>query len=225
MTCLVTDRRRLAGAGAGADAWRRCLIAQARFACDARIDLVQVRERDLDGAELAAAVRAIAAVARGSSTRVIVNDRLDVALAAGADGVHLRSDSVAAVDARRMAPPGFLIGRSVHAIDDVTSAQGVDYLVAGTVFPTSSKRDSAPLLGVEGLRAIVRASRVAVLAIGGVTESRVEAVARAGAAGCAAIGLFMSDERAPGGGDCGAIPLEMLVERLRRRFDSVKAAS
>jgi thiamine-phosphate pyrophosphorylase len=179
-TCLVTDRRR-------ADPLR-----QARWAAEAGIDLIQVRERDLEAAALAALVAGILAATRGARTRIIVNDRLDVALACGAAGVHLRGDSVPVAAARRLASAGFLIGRSVHTVEEVECAAGADYLIAGTVFPTASKSDLPPhaVLGVEGLAAIVRAAHAPVLAIGGITEDRIDQIAGSGAAGFAAIGLF-----------------------------------
>jgi len=189
--CLVTDRRRLAGAGAPFDHSRRLLLAQLENAVQRGVDLIQVRERDLEGGQLAALVEAALTLARGTSSRIVVNDRLDVALACGADGVHLRADSIPTADARRIVPAGFLILRSVHAPGEASAAEGCDYLIAGTVFPSQSKAAGAAVLGIEGLRAIVRASRVPVLAIGGVTADRFDDVAAAGAAGVAGIGLFL----------------------------------
>lgn len=189
--CLVTDRRRLAGPTASFDRARACLLSQIRFAVDARIDLVQVRERDLAASALAALVEEIVAATRHTATRVVVNDRLDVALACGADGVHLRGDSMPPSEARRLAPRPFLIGRSVHGVDDVARAGGADYLMAGTVFPSTSKGPAAALLGIDGLAAIVRASRVPVFAIGGIAERHADELAATGAAGVAAIGLFI----------------------------------
>src|SRR4051812_50025654 len=110
MICLVTDRRRLAGAARGAS--RACLIAQARRAADAGVDLIQVREPDLEAGALAALVVDLLAATEGTSTRVVVNDRLDVALACGAAGVHLRGDSPPGGAARRAAPPGVPLGPS-----------------------------------------------------------------------------------------------------------------
>ena len=189
--CLVTDRRRLAGAGAPFDHASRLLLAQLENAVQRGVDFIQVRERDLEGGQLAALVEAALALARGTSSRIVVNDRLDVALACGADGVHLRADSIPTPDARRIVPAGFLIGRSVHAPGEASAAEGCDYLIAGTVFPSQSKAAGAAVLGIEGLRAIVRASRAPVLAIGGVTADRFDDVAEAGAAGVAGIGLFL----------------------------------
>ena len=189
--CLVTDRRRLCGAQAAFDDVRRRLVRQVTEAVDARVDLIQLRERDLAAASLAILARDLVRATRGTATRVLVNDRLDVALACGADGVHLRADSMGADAVRRIAPAGFLVTRSVHRPDEAASAGAVDYLVAGTVFPSLSKADGTRVLGLDGLAAIVRAARVPVLAIGGMTADRVEAVQQAGAAGIAGIGLFM----------------------------------
>jgi len=221
--CLVTDRRRLVRAGANESDARRCLLAQARSAVEAGVDLIQVRERDLEAAALAALVADLLAITRRTPTRVVVNDRLDIALAAGADGVHLRGDSIATAEARRLAPAGFLVGRSVHSAAEAAAAGDAHYLIAGTVFPSRSKDASQPLLGVDGLRAIVSSSPAPVLAIGGLTPEHFDAVAATGAAGIAAIGLFTGDaDQAVGG--CGAIDLREVVADARRRFDSVNTA-
>ncbi len=117
---LVTDRRRLAGHVPFEDA-RRCLLRQAEYAVDARIDGIIVRERDLEARVVADLTLAIVALTRGTETRVLVSDRVDVALASGADGVHLRGDSMAPELVRRMTPPGFLIGRSVHSAEETAA--------------------------------------------------------------------------------------------------------
>lgn len=221
--CLVTDRRRLARGGAP-EAARRCLLEQVRNAVDAGVDLIQVRERDLDAADLSALVQDIVSLTRGSATRVVVNDRLDVAIACGADGVHLRLDSITPANARRLAPAGFLIGRSVHALDEAIQTTGADYLIAGTVFPSASKPGAGPLLGLAGLKAIADAVNVPVLAIGGVTFDRIDEIAVAGASGLAAIGLFVSAESVSDASPCPSVPLRALVERARSRFDSLKTA-
>jgi thiamine-phosphate pyrophosphorylase len=187
--CLVTDRRRLAP-GASFDVARQRLLEQVRWATTSHVDLIQIRERDLEAAPLAALVDDLVRVCRGSGTRVVVNDRLDVALACGADGVHLRHDSVPAGRVRSIVPPGFLIGRSVHSALEAAQAGPVDYLIAGTVYSTSSKPTTFPI-GLQGLAEIVQATSVPVLAIGGLTADALEAVAATGAAGVAAIGLFI----------------------------------
>jgi thiamine-phosphate diphosphorylase len=197
-SCLVTDRKR-------AD-----VLEQARRAVDAGVDLIQIRERDLEAAPLADLVTAVLGVTRSSSTRVVVNDRLDVALSCGADGVHLRSDSIAAADARRLAPRPILVGRSVHSAAEAASAGDVDYLIAGTVFATSSKPGAA-CIGLDGLRTIVRAAAAPVLAIGGIDAARLRDIAETGAAGIAAIGWFSSG------------PLSEIVVAARAAFDTAKA--
>jgi thiamine-phosphate pyrophosphorylase len=205
---------------------RRCLLAQARHAVDAGIDYLQIRERDLEAGALAELIDELVGLARGSSTRILVNDRFDVAIACGAAGVHLRGDSVPAAAIRRTAPPPFVVGVSVHSLDEaVAAAPSVDYIVAGTVWPTPSKAQdaSARLLGVDGLARIAAAVHVPVLAIGGVTLERLPDAARAGAAGAAAIGLLMSDS-ADGEG-CRARSLRAIVDTARAVFDTAGSAS
>jgi thiamine-phosphate diphosphorylase len=219
MICLVTDRLRLAGAGASPDAARACLVAQARHAVDAGLDLIQVRERDLEAGDLASLVGALLTMTRGTPTRLVVNDRLDVALACGADGVHLRGDSVPIAAARRIAPPGFLIGRSVHGVEEAVASTAADYLIAGTVFPSASKPGQARLLGVDGLRAIVNAVDRPVLAIGGIAGDRLGEVAAVGAAGFAAIGMFMASHPDAEAAGCRVVELRQTVKKARSRFD------
>jgi thiamine-phosphate pyrophosphorylase len=217
--CLVTDRLRLAGAGAAPVAARACLAAQARYAVEAGIDLLQVRERDLEAGELASLVRALLAITRGTPTRLVVNDRVDVALACGADGVHLRGDSVPVAAARRIVPPGFLIGRSVHGVEDAVASAAADYLIAGTAFATASKPGQVRVLGVEGLRSIANAVDRPVLAIGGILGDRLREVAAAGAAGFAAIGMFMASQSGAEAAPCRAVELRQTVKNARSRFD------
>jgi thiamine-phosphate pyrophosphorylase len=212
--CLVTDRRRLAP-DASLDLARERVAAQARAAVHAAVDLIQIRERDLEASDLAGLVVAVRAVTRGTPTRVVVNDRLDVALACGADGVHLRADSISVDAVRRIAPEGFLVGRSVHGVADVPGAAGADYLIAGTIFPSASKEQGHATIGADGLRAIVAASSAPVLAIGGIVEDRLEDVAAAGAAGIAAIGVFASADPPS---------MKNLVDRMRLRFDRLRNA-
>ena len=192
--CLVTDRRRLCSDTRSFEAERRGLVEQARRAAADGVDLIQIRERDLEAADLVFLVAELVAVTAGSSTRVVVNDRIDIALATHAAGAHLRGDSVSVEAARRLLPPPLLVGRSVHTVEEARAAEGADYVIAGTVFPSASKTSSAgsvELLGLDGLRAIVNASPVPVLGIGGITPDRIADVLGTGAAGIAAIGLFI----------------------------------
>ncbi|MDP1569554.1 MAG: thiamine phosphate synthase [Vicinamibacterales bacterium] len=215
--CLITDRRRLgAGRGHPRGEWTATLLTQVAAAAQAGVSLVIVREHDLEARALAGLVRAVRAAVRGTATRVLVNDRLDVALATGAEGVHLRERSVTARDARHLAPPGFLIGRSVHDVEGAAQAGPVDYLLAGTVYPTVSKPDTTPWLGLAGLAAVVAAATVPVLAIGGIASAdEVRQVRGAGAAGVGVIGGFQ-----PGPREADLVTgVQNCVYNLRSGFD------
>ncbi|MCA1652313.1 MAG: thiamine phosphate synthase [Acidobacteria bacterium] len=191
----MTDRRRFGGDDVAA---REQVTATAAAAARAGVDLIHVRERDLADRALVDLVSSVVEAVAGTATAVVVNDRPDVALAAGAHGVHLRADSLPPHAVRRIAPPGFLIGRSVHSEDEarlVEQEGGADYLVFGTVFPSRSKPDRSPA-GIDALRRACAAVRLPVLAIGGMTVERAVDVARAGASGIAAIGGDGADRRA-----------------------------
>ncbi len=211
VVCWVTDRRRC-----GAH-WRRDLVERVTRAARAGVHLVQVRERDLEGRELIGLVRACLEAVSGTAARIVVNDRLDVALAAGAHGVHLPSNGLPGAVVRRVAPRGFLVGRSVHSVSEAirsARAGGLDYLVFGTVFPTPSKPEQAAA-GVVELRSVVDAVPLPVLGIGGMTIERLPSVAAAGATGFAAIGLFGGCEGADAEGR-----LTQLVREVERSFDT-----
>ncbi len=218
--CLVTDRQRL---GAGDEAVDR-LVDLVAAAGRAGIDLIQIRERDLDARALAAlAARCVSAV-RGARTQVVVNDRIDVALATGAHGVHLRADSVAAPSARSLVGATAVIGRSVHLPHEaakIARAGGVDYLIFGTLHETASKAAGHPVATLDGLRATCRtAAGIPVLAIGGMTVERAADAARAGASGIAGIGLFV-----PPAGVSADKHVQMIASGLRRAFDTCEAVS
>jgi thiamine-phosphate diphosphorylase len=209
---LVTDRRRLSATGDP-----ECVLRQIAFAVEAGIDLVHIRERDLEAAELSVLVRCAVDLARGSRTRIVVNDRPDVAIACGAAGAHLRGDSVPPASVRQIGPAGmFILGASVHSVDEAErAAPYVDYLVAGTVWPTASKDAAHVLLGRASLAEIVRAVRVPVLGIGGVTIERLPELAACGCAGAAAIGLFIEEAQKDG---CRVGPLIHTVAQARAVF-------
>jgi thiamine-phosphate pyrophosphorylase len=184
--CLITDRRRLGAS------WEEALVKRVRTAAAAGVHLVQVRERDLDGGPLTRVVAACVEAVRGTSTRVLVNDRFDVALAAGAHGVHLRGDSFPAPRVAARAPAGFLIGRSVHSVAEALAAaeaDALDYLIFGTVFDSGSKPGRSPA-GLGELSRVASVTRIPVLAIGGITAENIADVMAAGAAGAAAITMF-----------------------------------
>jgi thiamine-phosphate diphosphorylase len=214
--CLVTDRRRLGGVESG-EQGLRFLLTLIRDAAEAGIDLIQIRERELEARQLAATVSEAVSAVSGTGTRIVVNERLDVALASGAHGVHLRADSMTTEDARSISPPGFLVGRSVHGTEDARCASSAaDYLIAGTVFATQSKPGLDRLLGLEGLAKIARAATVPVLAIGGINLRNAAAVADAGAFGAAGISLFLEE----GSGLLPVRSLRAVVDGLRAAFDT-----
>jgi thiamine-phosphate diphosphorylase len=196
--CLVTDRRRL---GAGDRSSLDQLLQLIRHAAGAGVDLVQIRERDLEGRALTRLVDGALESVQGSRTKILVNDRLDIAIAAGAHGTHLRGDSFSSSDARQIAPPGHLMGRSVHSAAEAIAAErggGLDYLILGTVFPTQSKPDGHTTIGVGGLSRVVASVLLPVLAVGGVSMASLPKIARAGIAGFAAIEFFVKAWRSGG---------------------------
>jgi thiamine-phosphate pyrophosphorylase len=213
IVCLVTDRHRLPNPSEDA------LVRLAAAAARGGVDLIQIRERDLHDRRLLALTQRIVSAVRGTNAIVVVNDRLDVAIAAGAGGVHLRADSIRADRVRAISPDSFLIGRSVHTVAEAAAAaaSGVDYLVMGTIYATPSKDDVVALAGITGLQAVCRTVSTPVLAIGGVTADKVGDLAGAGAAGLAAVGLFSDAFDRNRHGDLEAA-LGVLVADLRRAF-------
>jgi thiamine-phosphate pyrophosphorylase len=170
------------------------LVERAARASTRGASVIQIRERDLGDDALLQLVTATIEAVRDSGVRVLVNDRVDVALAAGAAGVHLRGDSPPAARVRAIVPAGFVIGRSVHSLDEIDAAAaggGCDYLTFGTVFPSAGKPDGHPVAGLDALTRACARSPIPVIAIGGMTPAREADVARAGAAGLAAVGWFM----------------------------------
>jgi thiamine-phosphate pyrophosphorylase len=203
--CLVTDRHRAAPGESTLAGQQRALLTQVAEATDAGVDLIHVRESDLMARDLFVLVAAVVAVTRGSSSRVVVNDRVDVALAAGADGVHLRSCGPPVERVRALGPPGWLVGRSAHSPAELEAAATADYVVYGTVFLTGSK-PGLPPQGLAALEAAVRQVRPPLLAIGGITAATAGDCVAAGAAGLAAISLFIRS--VPGGrGPREVVPL------------------
>ncbi|HWS90870.1 MAG TPA: thiamine phosphate synthase [Pyrinomonadaceae bacterium] len=192
ITYLITGGETSSASRPESGEFRR-LLALVRAAVEARVTLVQLREKGLDARALFGLAAAAARVARGSGTRVLVNDRADVALAAGCDGVHLTTRSLEASVVRRAFGEGFLIGVSAHTFEEARAARdgGADFAVFGPVFDTPSKRAYGPPVGLEALAEAARElSPFPLVALGGVGVEQVGAVLRAGAAGVAGIRLF-----------------------------------
>jgi thiamine-phosphate diphosphorylase len=181
----VTDRHRTSGNAAG-------VVGLAAPAAPAGVSMIQIRERDLDDRQLLELTRRVVDAVRDTPAQVVVNDRTDVAMAAGAAGVHLRADSVSAERVRAITSSGFLIGRSVHSAGEAVAATqtGADYVILGTVYATASKPADTRTVGVAAVAEASRLASVPVLAIGGVAADKVRDLAAAGAGGVAAIGLF-----------------------------------
>ena len=210
--CLVTDRRLVTPDARTITDELNGLDAQLDAACAAGVDVIQVRERDVDGGALTAFVRRLVSRAP-AGTRILVNDRADVAGATGAAGVHLRADGPPVSRVRAIAPGPWLMGRSIHAPGEAARPDGADNLIFGTVFPSQSKPAGSPVSGVESLREACAMSPVPVLAIGGVRPDNVDACRMAGAAGVAAIGLFLPRGRTP-----DALGPAEAVKALRRAW-------
>ena len=150
------------------------------------VELIQIREKDFSARELLAT---LAAVSKKTS-RILVNGRMDVALAAGADGLHLPSASIAPCRLRSLAPQNFLIAVSCHSVEDVlrAEAEGADFVVLGPIFATPSKFGEP--LGLGLLHRAAHASALPIFALGGVSQDNSDACVRAGAAGIAGIRMF-----------------------------------
>ena len=176
----------------------RQILEQVSAAVAAGIDLIQLREKRLTARVLFDLSEQSAALTRGSATRLLVNDRADVAAAAGADGVHLTTQSIDAATIRRTFGKDFLIGVSTHspAEAEVAKEDGADFIVFGPVFATASKEKYGPPAGLENVESVVKQlTPFPVLALGGIDVMNARECLRAGASGIAGISLFEEPER------------------------------
>lgn len=177
---LVTDRHQTNG---------RPLVPLLQRVLTAGVPAIQLRERDLSARELVTLARETQAVTASRRSQLLINDRIDVALALEGVGVHLRGNSLPVSVARQLLGAQRLLGVSVHAVEEVLSAQsqGADYIVLGPIYETPSKQMFGPPLGIHTLEKACRLVRIPIIGIGGVTTARAREMRRAGAFGVAVI--------------------------------------
>ena len=177
---LVTDRHQTKG---------RALVPLLERVRTTGLLTVQLRERDLSVRELVALARQVQAVMASSKSQLLINDRIDIALALEGVGVHLRSNSLPLPVARKMLGPQRLLGMSVHAVEEAiqAEAQGADYIVLGPIYETPSKQMFGPPLGIHTLEKACTLVRIPIIGIGGVTAARAREMRHAGAFGAAVI--------------------------------------
>jgi len=184
---LVTDRHQTAG---------RPLLSVLDRALSAGVEAVQLREKDVDTRSLLELAADLLSLTREHGGLLFINDRVDLVMALGADGVHLRSDSMPVPVARRLLGSDRLIGVSTHSVDEVlkAEAEGADFAVLGPIYDTPSKRLYGDPIGLHPLEEASRQSHLPIFAIGGISLSRVQEVRRAGAHGIALISAILLAE-------------------------------
>lgn len=177
---VVTDRHQTKG---------RPLVPLLQRVLAVATPAIQLRERDLSAGELIALAREVQAVTASPGSQLLINDRIDVALALEGVGVHLRSNSLPLSVARQLLGAQRLLGISVHAVEEAVRAesQGADYIVLGPIYETPSKQMFGPPLGIHTLEKACSLVRIPIIGIGGVTATRAREMRRAGAFGAAVI--------------------------------------
>lgn len=198
--CYITDRHGIAPLP---------LLPHLQTVAEAGVDLIQLREKDMASRELLGLAKSSVEACRGSRSRIVVNDRLDIAIAAGVHGVHLGGQSAPPEAIRRHVDKDFLVGVSCHSMEEALKAEagGADYILLGPIFDTPSKRPYGPPLGLNKLSEVANRIRIPVLALGGITVARVRLCLDAGATGIAAIRLFQEGPS-----------VAARVQKLRRQF-------
>ncbi len=178
---VITDRKTAGGIDA--------LLQQVRRNLTEAVDYIQIREKDLADGELVALTERIVELARATPTRILVSNRVDIAIATRAHGVHLPSNAIAPAHWRRIVPQGFVIGVSCHHGDDLR-IPGADYILYAPIFAPRSKPQTTVPVGIDGLRKACGDTPLPVIALGGITWDNAAACLGAGAAGVAGITLF-----------------------------------
>jgi thiamine-phosphate pyrophosphorylase len=179
------------------------------------VTIVQYREKNASTRRMIEEATMLCRLCRAAGVPFIVNDRLDVALAADADGIHVGQDDMPATCARRFLGRKRILGVSAGSVEEARKAvdEGADYIGASPVFSTPTKPDAPPPLGIEGLRRITQAVKVPVVAIGGINEGNAAAMREAGAAGIAVVSAIVAAEDV----EEAARALRAAVERARTR--------
>lgn len=201
---LVTDRHQTKG---------RPLVPLLQRALTAGDPAIQLRERDLSARDLLALAREVHALTAVRKFRLLINDRIDIALALEGAGVHLRSNSLPVSVARRLLGTERLLGISVHGVGEAVQAesQGADYVIFGPIYETPSKQVFGPPLGLHSLEQVCRAVRIPIFGIGGVTAARAREMRQVGAFGVAVITAILQAD------DVGSATREL--------FDAVRDSS
>jgi thiamine-phosphate pyrophosphorylase len=177
--CLITD-------GTASHDESKWLDHAARWIAEG-IELLQIRERELPVRQLAELTRKVLRLPNPHATKILINDRADVAIACGAHGVHLRDGSVLP---ESFARPGFFVSISCHSIAELERTRGADFILLAPIFKPLSKEDTRPVLGIEAIKEITRIWPIPVLALGGITLANAHLCLEAGAAGVAGISYF-----------------------------------
>jgi thiamine-phosphate pyrophosphorylase len=182
---VVTDRHQTNG---------RPLVPLLQRVLAVGVSMIQLRERDLSARELVTLAREVQAVTASARSQLLINDRIDVALALEGIGVHLRSNSLPVSVARQLLGAQRLLGISVHAVEEAMRAesQGADYIVLGPIYETPSKQMFGPPLGIHTLEKACSLVRIPIIGIGGVTAARAREMRRAGAFGAAVITAILA---------------------------------
>jgi thiamine-phosphate pyrophosphorylase len=182
---LVTDRKRCGG---------RDLADVVSAALEGGVNAVQLREKDLAPRDLLALARRLRGIC-GHRALFFVNDRLDIALLCGADGVHLGEEGLPVAAVRQILPPSMLVGRSVHSVNAARQAEldGADYVLAGTIFSSPSHPEASPA-GIELLENLAARLGIPIVAIGGIQPENAADCRRAGASGVAVVSAIMGAE-------------------------------
>jgi thiamine-phosphate diphosphorylase len=191
----------------------RSLLEVVEAAVSGGVTVVQLREKHCSTGEFILLARQLKKLLQGSGVPLIINDRLDVALAVEADGLHLGQQDMAISDARRLAGSGLIIGVSAESFADALRAEreGADYIGISPVFATTTKKDAAAPLGLEGIRRIRAAVRLPLVGIGGVNVDNVASVIAAGADGAAVVSAIVAAENP-----------EQAARALKKRIVSAK---